>query len=79
MKTFGSAPKSAAVAGPLFVLPFFVLNAIVAERVEPFLLLIRPGVYTNPFENVLLLVVLLLLPAGAYIAVRLLLRKGADG
>lgn len=78
MKT-SDTPKSAALKGFLFVLPFAVLNAVVAKRVEPFFSLIRPGVHTSPLEYVLLLIVLLLLPVGAFIALRPLLQRGSDG
>jgi hypothetical protein len=79
MKTIETNPKSAALVGSLLLLPFAILNVIVAKRVEPFFSLIRPGIHTSPFEYVLLLVVLLLLPIGAFIALRPLLRKGTDG
>jgi hypothetical protein len=60
----------AAVIGGLSALPFFTANAIVAQRIEPFFSVIRPGPHTSTFELVLLAVVLLCLPAGAYVAAR---------
>ena len=75
----GATPRSAALAGLLFVLPFAVLNAIVGNRVEPFFSLIRPGIHTSPLEYVLLAAALLLLPIGAFVALRPALQKGADG
>jgi len=79
VKAPGTGPKSAALIGFLLILPFAVLNVIVAKRVEPFFSLIRPGIHTSPLEYVLLFIALLLLPAGAFIALRPVLRKGSDG
>jgi hypothetical protein len=62
--------RGAAIIGGLSALPFFAANAIVAQRIEPFFSLIRPGPHTSTFELVLLAVVLLCLPAGAYVAAR---------
>lgn len=72
-------PNSAALIGFALILPFVFLNMIVANRIEPFFSLIRPGVHTSPFEYVLLIIVLLLLPAGAFIAIRPMLQRGVDG
>lgn len=72
-------PGVAALAGFLFALPFAAMNAIVANRVEPFFSLIRPGPHTSAHEIALLVFVILLLPAGAYVALRPVLRKGPDG
>jgi hypothetical protein len=52
----------AAVIGGLSALPFFTANAIVAQRIEPFFSVIRPGPHTSTFELVLLAVVLLCPP-----------------
>jgi len=79
MKSLISNPKPAALAGFLFALPFLVMNTIVGSRIEPFYSLIRPDTHTSPFEYVLLAVVLLLLPVGAFIAVRPMFQKGVDG
>ena len=79
MKNITTNAKSAALAGFLFALPFLVMNTIVGSRMEPFYSLIRPDAYTSPFEYVLLAVILLLLPVGAFIAVRPVFRKGANG
>jgi hypothetical protein len=79
MRTLATRPGSAALAGLLFVLPFFIANAIVANRIEPFFSLIRPGLHTSAREYVMLAIVLLLLPLGAYIALSPMLRRGADG
>ena len=68
-------PKKAALLGGLFVVPFLVANAIVAKRIEPFFSFIRPGPDTSAFEMVLLAVVLLCLPLGAFIAVRPMLER----
>jgi hypothetical protein len=63
------------VHGALLVMPFVVLNAIVANRIEPFFSVIRPGEHTSAQEYLLLAVSLLLLPLGAYQFVRPLLRE----
>jgi hypothetical protein len=70
---------SAALIGFLFVLPFVSLNVIVGNRIEPFFSIIRPGIQTSSVEYGLLLFVLLLLPVGAFIAIRPMIQKGADG
>jgi hypothetical protein len=62
MRTLTTHPRSAAVTGIHFILPFFILNAIVGNRIEPLFSLIRPGVHTSPREYVLLAIVLLLFP-----------------
>ncbi len=61
-------PRTAALLGFLCALPFLLANAIVANRVEPFFSLIRPGPHTSLREYVLLAVVLLLIPLGAFTA-----------
>jgi hypothetical protein len=62
--------------GPLlFLLPFLILNAIVALRLQPFFFLIRPGEHTSMQEVVLLALSLLAIPAGAFFALRPLLRR----
>ena len=72
-------PATAAWIGSLLLLPFVIANAIVANRIEPFFSLIRPGAHTSPREYVLLAVVLLLLPLGAFVAARPLLARDAAG
>lgn len=79
MRTLTTRPKSAAVIGFLLILPFFILNAIVGNRIEPLFSLIRPGLHTSPREYVLLSIVVLLFPVGAFIALSPTLRKNADG
>lgn len=79
MDTFTSHPRSAAALGILLALPFVILNAIVANRVEPFFSIIRPGVHTSSVEYALLALALGLIPTGAFIAVRPVLRKASDG
>jgi hypothetical protein len=64
---------AAALLGGLSVLPLVTANAIVAQRIEPFFSLIRPGPHTSAFELVLLVFVLACLPVGAYVAARPLL------
>ena len=68
-------PGRAALVGALCALPFLVVNAIVAKRIEPFFSIIRPGPHTSAFEYVLLAVVLGLIAVGAFIAGRPLLDR----
>ena len=77
--TFRTHPTSAAFVGCLFILPFVVLNAIVGDQVEPFFSLIRPGFHTSPREYALLFIVLILIPIGAFIALRPVLRRKSNG
>lgn len=79
MRSLRANPGMAALAGMSLLLPFALMNAIVANRVDPFFSWIRPGMHTSPQEYVLLSAVLLLLPAGAAIALRPLMAKGPDG
>lgn len=66
-------PNVAALTGALYALPLLAANAIVAQRIEPFFSVIRPGPHTSSFELVVLAVVLVCLPVGAYVAARPLL------
>lgn len=61
-------PRWSALTGSLFLLPFLILNAIVANRIEPIFALIRPGPHTSLQEYALLAVALMLLPMGAVVA-----------
>lgn len=79
MKSIATNPKSAALVGLLFIAPFVLLNAIVGSRIEPFFSLIRPGIHTSPFEYFLLVIVLLLIPAGSFIAIRPIFQRRAEG
>lgn len=79
MSTTTEPPLRAAARGALLLLPFACMNAIVANHVEPFFSLIRPGAHTSAREYVLLAAVLLLILAGAYLAARPLLRKDSAG
>ena len=77
-RPLSSRPWLAAVVALLFVVPFFVANLIVVYRVEPFFSLLRPGPHTGPFEYLVLAIVLLLVLAGAIVALAPL-RRGTDG
>lgn len=79
MQSISTRPGGAAVLGALCLVPFAVANAIVANRIEPFFSVLRPGAHTSGGEYLLLAVLLLLMPAGAYVALRPALRRGADG
>jgi len=72
-------PGLSAATGAMLMLPFLAANAIVGHRIEPFFSLIRPGPQTSAREYVLLAVVLLCLPAGAFVALRPMLGRGPDG
>ena len=63
-------PIGSALLGASLALPFLIVNAIVGNQVEPFFSVIRPRLHTSGFEYVLLAVLLLCLPAGAFIALR---------
>jgi hypothetical protein len=63
-------PIVSALMGASLTVPFLALNAIIGNRTEPFFSLIRPGTDTSALEHVLLAVVLLCLPAGAFVVVR---------
>lgn len=73
-----SAARRAAIAGLAFALPFLALNAVVAERIEPLFSVVRPGDHTGPLEYPLLLIVLLL-PVGAAVALSPMVREDLDG
>lgn len=75
MKNISSNPGSAALIGFLCSIPFIVMNALVANQVQPVLSFIRPDGHTSTFEYGLLAFVLLLLPIGAFITLRPVLRK----
>jgi len=73
-------PKLAALVGFLFVLPFLVMNTIVGSKIEPFYSFLRPQGPQPVGEYALLFTSLLLLPLiGAFVALRPMLQKGADG
>ena len=72
-------PARAALSGALLLLPLVALNTIVANRIEPFLSLIRPRIHTSPREYVLLVMVLILMPVGAFLAARPMREIGANG
>lgn len=79
MKTIRTHPYAAALAGLLFTLPFAALNYAVSSRFEPVLSILRPGARSGPLEYSLLLITLLLLPVGAYVAARPMLQAGEGG
>jgi hypothetical protein len=79
MKIMTSNPWSAALTGFLCSMPFIMMNALVANQVEPFLSWIRPTGHTSSIEYGLLAFVLLLLPLGAFITLRPMLPKDGNG
>jgi hypothetical protein len=78
VRRLSSRPWLAALLALLFVVPFLVTNFIVVYRLEPFFSLLRPGPHTGPFEYLVLAIVLLLVLAGAFVALAPL-RRGTDG
>jgi hypothetical protein len=72
-------PTLAALSGVLLALPFVAMNTIVANRIDPFFSLIRPGIHTSLREYVLLFIVVILNPVAAFLAARPMLHKVADG
>src|SRR5688572_3299163 len=75
MKNFFTNPKTAALTGFLFALPFLIMNAMVANQFQPLLSFLRPDGHTSSFEYVLLALVLILLPIGAFISIRPMLAE----
>jgi hypothetical protein len=77
-KTKLSDPTFAAITGVLFALPFFILNAIVAMRIEPIysFLGMYPAIRNTPLFP---LVMLLLFPVGAFVAAFPMMQKSANG
>lgn len=74
-----SRPGVSALAGLLFLVPFACANLIVVYRLEPWFSLLRPGLHTSLQEKILLPVLLLLLPLGAFTALRPWLRGAGEG
>ena len=68
MKILDTGAIPAALISVLFLLPLLGLNAIVANRIQPFFSIIRPAGGTSPAEYVLLAFALLVLPIGAGVA-----------
>lgn len=78
-----SNPKSAARIGFVLTLPVILLNTIANNEIEPFFTFFKvdvvDGFWAYPIGSLALTVSLLLLPAGAVIAIRPMFQKGADG
>ena len=79
MKYVTTNPKSAALVGLLFTTPWVLLTTIAGNRIEPFFSFIRLVETTGPFEYILPISVLLLIPAGSFIAIRPIFQMGAEG
>ena len=77
--TLATHPRIAAATGALLAVPFLTANAVVGSRLEPLFSLIRPGPHTSGREYVLLFVVVFLLPVGAFIAARPMIRREMSG
>lgn len=79
MTNIASRPRTAALAGAFFAMPFMFLNMVVARQQEPFYSWMRywglnnVGGFGAGFY--VISAVLLLLPAGAFVAVRPLFRR----
>lgn len=78
MKVYQLVHTSAAIKGFLYVLPFFVVNLIVGLRIEPLYSLLGaiPLIRRSPIIPLLLL---LLFPIGAWVALRPIWSKNAQG
>ena len=71
-----ASPTAGALLAVACALPLLTTNWIVSQRIEPVFSVIRPGQHTSPQELVVLTVVMLLLPLGAWLAARPLVRTG---
>ena len=69
----------AALVALAFAVPFLLLNAVVANRLEPLFSALRPGPGAGPFEYPLLFGVLGLGLVGAVVALRTVVQKASDG
>ncbi len=72
-------PRFSALVGLFFLLPFLSLNFIVSKQIEPLFSIIRPTIHTSPFEYAMLVLVLIPILIGAFIALYPMLQKGVDG
>jgi len=83
MKNIISKPYSAALIAFLLFLPVMILNTIANHEIEPFFTFFKVGAsggfWANPIGYLAIIVCLLLLPAGAVIAIRPMVQKKADG
>jgi hypothetical protein len=79
MSRLANRPRTAAWTGLLFLLPFWIMNAVVVLRIEPLFSWVRPAPHTSPREYAVLAIVLLLLPAGALWTLIPSLTRDADG
>lgn len=68
-----------AFVGLALLLPFLILNYIVANGVEPFFSWIRPGLHTGNLEYIVLFITIFLIPVGIYIAMHPMLQKVEKG
>lgn len=74
MKNIISNPKPAALIGFLFTTPFMLLNTIAGNQIEPFYTIFKintAGAFWDyPVGHISAIVALLLLPLGAFVAIR---------
>ena len=75
MRLLPAHPRSAALIGFALLLPLIVLNAIVGNRIEPWFSMLRPGSGSSTREYVVLVLALLLLPIGAWVALAPMIRN----
>jgi hypothetical protein len=73
-RTWGAAALGAASA-----IPFLVMNALVAHHVAPVVQWLRPAGSTGAFELVVLAVLVMLLLAGAIVAIAPVLARRVGG
>jgi len=67
---FRGSPGIAAAAGLACLAPLLAMNAVVSLRLEPYLTWLRPDTHSNPREWTLIVIALLLMPLGAFLAAR---------
>lgn len=80
MKNLSTKPALAATVGFLFIIPFIIANFVVVLHIEPFYSLMGSVSFIRNSEFMLLFLILILLfPIGAFIAIRPMLHKGEDG
>lgn len=77
-------PNRAAFISILLFLPFFLLNLMVSQDIEPIDSFFRSvisldGLRTNPLGHLVFLVCIMLIPVGSIIALRHAIQSGTDG
>lgn len=76
---FLKSPTYRALFGFACIVPFVLLNAVVANRTEPFFSFIRPATRTGLFEYLLLFLSIGLIALGGIIAATPMFQKNKQG